>query len=133
MKPATRQTEPACPFCVANGLLKDEPLFANERFYFLASIDPDLPLAGMIIPHRHCETPFDLTPDEFAALPGMLEGARRHFAAHAPDGYTVGWNVGEVGGQHVFHAHLHVIPRFADEPNAGAGLRRVIKSREIGL
>ncbi|HCR18189.1 MAG TPA: hypothetical protein DIU35_11970 [Candidatus Latescibacteria bacterium] len=32
------------------------------------------------------------------------------------------WNEGEIGGQEIFHVHLHVIPRFADEPYAGRGI-----------
>ncbi|MCY3737300.1 MAG: HIT family protein [Gemmatimonadaceae bacterium] len=35
-----------------------------------------------------------------------------------PQGYNLGWNCGAVAGQTVFHAHLHVIPRFAAEPHA---------------
>lgn len=34
---------------------------------------------------------------------------------------------GRSGGQSVFHAHMHVIPRFADEPYAGRGMRSWIK------
>jgi len=49
---------------------------------------------------------------------------------YAPDGYNVGWNVGSVGGQHIFHAHFHVIPRFADEPFAGKGIRHWLKQPE---
>ncbi len=30
-------------------------------------------------------------------------------------------------GQTVFHAHLHVIPRFAAEPHAGKGIRYWLK------
>ncbi len=48
-------------------------------------------------------------------------------AVLAPDGYNAGWNVGAVGGQHVMHAHLHVIPRFRDEPLAGRGIRSHLK------
>jgi len=40
----------------------------------------------------------------------------------APDGYNVGWNSGVAAGQEVFHAHMHVIPRFGDEPLAGKGI-----------
>lgn len=47
-----------------------------------------------------------------------------------PDGYSVGWNVGKVGGQEVFHAHLHVTPRYADEFYAGKGIRYWIKQPE---
>jgi diadenosine tetraphosphate (Ap4A) HIT family hydrolase len=47
--------------------------------------------------------------------------------AYQPQGYNVGWNCGQVGGQSVFHAHLHVIPRYQDEPFAGRGIRYWLK------
>lgn len=118
---------PGCRFCIANGLLLDSPLFSNPSFYFLASIDPGLPVAGMVVPFRHAETPFDFTAGEWRDLGDMLQRARAHFAEHKPDGFTIGWNVGAVAGQHVFHAHLHVIPRFASEPHAGSGIGRALR------
>jgi diadenosine tetraphosphate (Ap4A) HIT family hydrolase len=57
----------------------------------------------------------------------MLATAKAYLAPADPDGFTVGWNVGAAGGQHVFHAHLHVIARFTGEPNAGKGIRAVIR------
>ena len=42
----------------------------------------------------------------------------------------MGWNCGEAGGQDVFHAHLHIIPRHSDEPYAGRGIRNWIKREE---
>jgi histidine triad (HIT) family protein len=47
-----------------------------------------------------------------------------------PDGYNVGWNCMEVGGQTVAHVHLHVIPRYKDEPMAGKGIRHHLKQAE---
>lgn len=47
-----------------------------------------------------------------------------------PDGYSIGWNIGRVAGQVLFHAHLHVIPRFSKEPFAGRGIRSWLKSAE---
>jgi diadenosine tetraphosphate (Ap4A) HIT family hydrolase len=44
-----------------------------------------------------------------------------------PDGYNVGWNCGEAGGQIAMHAHMHVIPRFRQEPYAGRGIRYWLK------
>jgi diadenosine tetraphosphate (Ap4A) HIT family hydrolase len=44
-----------------------------------------------------------------------------------PDGFNVGVNSGEAAGQSVWHAHIHVIPRYAgDVPNARGGVRNVI-------
>jgi diadenosine tetraphosphate (Ap4A) HIT family hydrolase len=45
-----------------------------------------------------------------------------------PDGYNLGWNCGKVAGQRIFHAHMHVIPRFTQEPLAGVGIRDYLKS-----
>jgi histidine triad (HIT) family protein len=38
----------------------------------------------------------------------------------------VGWNC----GKETFHAHLHVIPRFEDEPLAGKSIRHWLKQTD---
>lgn len=105
-------------------------MFTNASHYFLMSMDPLLPAAGMIIPFRHSETPFTLTPAEWQDLGDMLDRAKAHLADPQPDGYTIGWNVGAVAGQHVFHAHLHIICRFAGGHDEGIGLRRILKKAD---
>ncbi|KAB2788636.1 HIT domain-containing protein [Brucella anthropi] len=82
----------------------------------------------MIIPHHHVETPFDFTAEEWADLGHMLGEAKNRLAEFNPDGFTVGWNIGAAGGQHIFHAHMQVICRFADEPSAGQGLRDFLRT-----
>jgi diadenosine tetraphosphate (Ap4A) HIT family hydrolase len=116
-----------CRFCRENDLLDDGSLGENRAFYMLGSIDPDMPHAVMIILHRHVEDPFDIWPEEWAELSEMLAMAKAHLASSGPDGFTLGWNVGAAAGQHVFHVHLHVVARFANERNAGKGIRAVIR------
>ncbi|RKD61405.1 MULTISPECIES: HIT domain-containing protein [unclassified Rhizobium] len=120
--------EAGCRFCQGNDLLTDAPLGGNRAFYMLGSIDPEMPHAVMIILRRHAEDPFDIWPEEWAELGEMLLKAKAHLASCNPDGFTLGWNVGAVAGQHVFHVHLHVVARFAGERNAGKGIRAVIRS-----
>jgi len=85
----------------------------------------------MIIPRAHRETLFDLTREEWEATYDLLHAAKNLIDdVFKPDGYNVGWNCGSVGGQTVFHAHLHIIPRFADEPRAGRGIRWWLKQAE---
>jgi len=43
------------------------------------------------------------------------------------DGYNVGWNCWPAGGQIDMHAHMHVMPRFRQEPYAGRGIRFWLK------
>ncbi|MEL6169007.1 MAG: HIT domain-containing protein [Pseudomonadota bacterium] len=116
-----------CRFCRANGQLGDAPRSASSSFYMLMSRDPELPGAVMVIPERHVETPFDLTPAEWAEMPDALAAARAALTEFDPDGYTMGWNVGAVAGQTVGHVHLHVIARWKEGPHAGMGLRVPLK------
>ncbi|MFD1251640.1 HIT domain protein [Devosia equisanguinis] len=124
---------PGCRFCLKNELLLDEPIFETGHFYMLGSIDPMVPLAGMVIPKRHSDDPFGLLPEEWTDFGTALATAKAYFSHHRPDGYTLGWNVGAAGGQHVFHTHLHINPRFAGEPNEGVGIRRVMRTPMWGL
>jgi len=84
--------------------------------------------SGVIIPVRHAETVFDLTPDEIDATFALLKHVKAWMDEHFhPDGYNVGWNCLAVGGQTAMHAHMHVIPRFRQEPYAGRGIRYWLK------
>lgn len=75
--------------------------------------------------------PFDPTPEERAATSDLLREAQALLDRdYRPRGYTVGRNRGQVGGQEIFHAHLHVIPRYEDEPFAGRGRRSWLNSAE---
>ena len=87
--------------------------------------------SGVIIPVRHAETVFDLTPEEVDATFVLLKYVKAWMdEQYHPDGYNVGWNCGAVGGQLAMHAHMHVIPRFRQEPYAGRGIRYWLKQPE---
>ena len=110
---------------------KDEIAFENDFCVCITNDDPILISSCMIIPKAHKETPFDLSPEEWQATKDLLDKIKNHLDAKCnPDGYNLGWNIGSVAGQSVFHAHLHVIPRYKDEPYAGFGIRHWLKSSE---
>ena len=84
--------------------------------------------SGMIVPRAHRETAFDLTADEWQETCALRHRAKELLdKTYKPDGYDVGWNCGEVPGRDTPHAHLHVIPRFRDNPLAGRGIRYHLK------
>lgn len=119
-----------CPFCVPRiyNDLQADVLLENELCLYISGPLPVLNGSGMIIPRVHRETLFDLTVEEWEATYSLLQEVKQILdETIRPDGYNVGWNCGSVGGQSVFHAHLHVIPRFADEPLAGRGIRWRLK------
>ncbi len=120
----------SCPYCpVSNPAQKvvfeeDLVLFIQDERYQGA-----LKHSGIIIPIQHKETVFDMSETEIRAVFRLLLKVKKWMDDnYAPDGYNIGWNCGEIGGQEVFHAHMHVIPRFRQEPLAGKGIRTLLKS-----
>ena len=89
-----------------------------------------LKYSGVIVPIVHRETVFDLSAEEIAATFTLLHDVKAWLCdTYQPDGYNIGWNCYEVGGQlSPLHAHMHVIPRFKQEPLAGKGIRFLLKS-----
>lgn len=119
-----------CEFCHLE-LRKDQRIVLQRNSVRFLQLEPsEIEGAGVIVPLAHRETVFDLTEEEWADTYHLLQEVKRHIDdRHRPDGYNIGWNCGEVGGQHIFHAHLHVIPRYRDEPLAGKGIRYFFKSQ----
>lgn len=118
-----------CPFCRLDPEFVGRIALENDLCLYLVGDEPVLRGSGVIIPKAHRPTVFDLTPEEWAATFTLLTAAKATLTKElAPDGFNVGWNCEPVGGQFIPHAHLHVIPRFADEPYAGKGVRHWLKS-----
>lgn len=117
-----------CPFCDLDSNDRQEIILENEFCLFLQEPQEVLIGSGMIVPKEHRETVFELSEQEWIATFSLLKRAQRRIdAEYKPDGYNIGWNCGSVAGQEVFHAHLHVIPRYSDEPLAGKGIRYWMK------
>ena len=115
-------SKPDCRWCNSHGTSGAEPIARNRSHFVVVKPNPPNPSA-MVIPFRHVETPFGFSAEEWADLGEMLDEAKRYLAEFQPEGFTVGWNVGAAGGQHIFHAHLHIICRYQTDPSGGRGLR----------
>jgi diadenosine tetraphosphate (Ap4A) HIT family hydrolase len=116
-----------CPFCSPDG-----KLFENELAYAKLDKFPVNPGHLLIIPKRHFADFFLTTEEEKGAMMSLLDRAKRYLDdSHAPAGYNVGINVGEVAGQTIMHVHLHLIPRYrGDLERPRGGVRGVIPSRQ---
>lgn len=125
-----------CVFCHPEREPNQRIILSNDYCMFLQLKQAEikgsqLEGAGIIVPKRHRQTAFDMTREEWDATYTLLQEVKKHLdEKHRPQGYNLGWNCGEVGGQHIFHAHFHVIPRYEDEPLAGKGIRYMFKSKE---
>jgi diadenosine tetraphosphate (Ap4A) HIT family hydrolase len=78
---------------------------------------------SLIIPKRHVESIFDVTPAEREAMLSLLDRAREHvLRRHTPVGYNINIEEGAVGGRRNLHLHLHLIPRYAGDTRHTADL-----------
>jgi histidine triad (HIT) family protein len=125
-----------CAFCDRENLRVADVYIENDQCLYASTRDPRdppdvLPGCGIIIPIAHRRTPFDFTPEEWAATHDLLTAAKAAQDERlSPDGYTLIWNCHPPASNEDLHAHLHVIPRFDDEPLADAGGRSAIKVPE---
>lgn len=122
-------TDQPCPFCellVAKRTLAERPLAAA-----VADAFPLSPGHVLVVPRRHVADVFQLTAEELADVVTLVgEMHARLVDERRPDGFNVGVNVADAGGQTVAHAHVHVIPRYAgDVADPRGGVRWIIPAR----
>jgi diadenosine tetraphosphate (Ap4A) HIT family hydrolase len=122
-----------CVFCDLTQFRAAEVCIENAHCLYASTRDPRdppdvLPGCGVIIPITHRTSPFEFTLEEWAATQELLIQAKAAQDVRlAPDGYMLVWNCFSEPGRPPHHAHLHVIPRFDDEPLAEEGGRSAIK------
>lgn len=128
----------ACVFCERSALRAADVYIENKWCVYASSRDPRdapgvLPGSGIIVPKAHRASPFDLTSEEWAATHELLLRAKAiQDELLAPDGYFLSWTSfpGSAEGVPAMHAHLHVVPRFDDEPRRDGGGRVGIKGAD---
>ena len=116
-----------CVFCE---LAKSkETVFENELAFAVKDIHPASLGHFLVIPKRHSEHYFELTSEEIKAMFELSRVVKEYLdKLYSPDGYNVGFNVKEAGGQSVMHTHMHVIPRYkGDVAHPRGGVRKVAK------
>jgi histidine triad (HIT) family protein len=100
----------SCVFCrIVAGELECDKLYEDESILAFRDLHPKAPVHGLVIPKRHVATLDEFSADDSALL-GQLMLVAKHIAAdHQLQGYRVAMNVNGLGGQIVFHAHLHIL------------------------
>jgi diadenosine tetraphosphate (Ap4A) HIT family hydrolase len=118
---------PPCPFCSTDGAL-----LANVLAYARSDKYPVTPGHTLILPIRHEADFLALRDDEVKAIWQLVGEARARLDQQLhPEGYNLGVDVGEVAGQTIGHAHLHLTPRYrGDVENPPGGVRGVIPDKQ---
>lgn len=121
-------TDPDCLFCkIVAGEIPSKQIHSDDVCVGFLDISPWQEGHALVIPRRHVT---DALADEevLAELgPAVVKVGnllRKRLGATACNILT---NAGADSGQEVFHAHVHVIPRYADNPGI-ANLRSRVES-----
>ena len=117
-----------CIFCNIN---KEEIIFENDLAVAFFDNYPVSNGHTLIIPKRHCSNYFEMTKEEIAAIFELSRKVKEYLdKTYHPDGYNIGFNVKEAGGQSVMHTHMHIIPRYkGDAENPRGGIRKIVKQK----
>lgn len=102
----------ACIFCrIINGEIPSDRVYEDEEFIAFRDIAPAAPVHVLIVPRKHVVSIADLGDEDAEYLGRLFLVANKIASAEgiAAGGYRVVSNVGEKGGQSVFHLHVHLL------------------------
>ena len=86
---------------------------------------------SLVIPKRHIVSIWEMTDEEYADAFCLVKKVKEVLEEKfKPQGFNIGVNCGEAAGQSVFHAHIHIIPRYTgDVPNPRGGVRNIMPGK----
>lgn len=107
-----------CIFCaIVGGELPAEVVDSDEHTVAFMDINPATPGHALVVPREHVADLFEASDEQ---LERTMLAARRLAArierALQPDGFNILNACRPAAWQSVFHLHLHVIPRYDDDP-----------------
>jgi len=106
------------------GILRGEipavRVYEDDQTLAMLDIMPQSVGHTLILPKSSAEDLFDLDPDSAASVIRTTQlVARAIRAAFKPEGMLLQQFNGAVAGQTVFHFHMHIVPRYEDQPLRG--------------
>ena len=114
--------EPDCIFCrIVAGAVPSTTIAQTERAIVFMDINPVTHGHALVVPREHSTDLLDITAEDLAACVHLAEEiATRARDRLGSDGVNLLNCSGVEAWQSVFHFHLHVIPRFKDQPGKDA-------------
>ncbi len=107
-----------CIFCkLANGEIPSATLYEDDDFRVILDLGPASKGHALVIPKQHYADLYEI-PDEVLAKASAVakKVGTRLAKAMGCDGLNIVQNNGLAAGQTVFHFHIHLIPRYENEP-----------------
>ena len=116
--PAMSDRDPDCLFCkIIAGELPGQIVAEDERTVAFMDINPATRGHTLVVPRRHARNLLEIDPDDLSATVLAAQRlAQRANERLGCDGVNLINSCGAAAWQTVFHLHIHVIPRYADDP-----------------
>jgi histidine triad (HIT) family protein len=110
--------DPNCIFCkVLAGEIPSEEVDSDERTVTVMDINPATRGHVVVITRTHAESLLDLDDEDLlAAMQTVRRVTERMRETLDPAGFNILHNIGRAAWQSIFHFHVHVIPRYVDDP-----------------
>jgi histidine triad (HIT) family protein len=110
--------DPDCLFCgIVAGSIPSETIDSNERTVSFMDINPATPGHALVVPREHSADLMEIGEYDLTAT--MLAAQRlskRMMDVLGADGIDLINACGAAAWQTVFHFHIHVVPRYEDDP-----------------
>ncbi len=101
-----------CIFCkIINKELSAEIVFENESLAVFKDINPKAPIHLLIVTKKHIPSLNDIEEGDLTVLGELFFVAKKIAEEKGlkEKGYKLVVNIGEGGGQEVFHLHMHLL------------------------
>jgi histidine triad (HIT) family protein len=110
--------DPDCIFCkILAGELPGTIVGEDERTVTLMDINPATRGHVLVIPRAHTADLLSIDPQDLSAVAAASQRqAARAKERLGAEGVNLVNSCGALAWQTVFHFHMHVIPRYADDP-----------------
>ncbi len=107
-----------CLFCgIVAGEVPAQIVDSDEHTVAFMDINPATRGHALVVPRAHSADLTEVSDDDLARTTVAARRlADRIRAALAPDGFNLLNSCGSAAWQTIFHFHLHVIPRYDDDP-----------------
>jgi histidine triad (HIT) family protein len=107
-----------CLFCgIIDGSVPSRMIDSDERTVAFMDIAPATPGHALVVPRRHSADLLEIEVDDLSAVALAAQRlARRMEAVLDADGINLLNARGAAAWQTVFHFHIHVVPRYEDDP-----------------
>jgi len=111
-------TKNDCVFCkIISGEIRSEgKLYEDDCSFSFLSTGPNNFGHALVVPKGHYENIYEI-PDDCVGemMKTVKKVALAIKAATQADGINIGMNNEKAAGQAVFHAHIHIIPRYFND------------------